>query len=526
MKKRFLVLSIVACIALVFSLSGNALALQVQDGKQIVVIGGRQPAPDIDPSHKTDYSRRMLQQALYDGLYKYVGSPVKLVPWLAERHEVSSDARVWTVHMVRNARFHNGDKVTAEAVKWSIIRPLKLSQGPSWMLSDVLDINDIEIVDDYTLCFKLKYSYAPFLSVLPWFYIMNPKEVIAHEKDGDYGQAWLKDHEAGSGPYRMARWQHGVMYEMTAVPDYWKGWPNPNHPHAIVYKLIRETSSMKIGLQKGQLDLAGGLSPDDLDVLEGYKGVRVTNDPGITPLTIKMNTQKGYTKDINIRKAICHAVDYDSVLKVFNNKAILMDSPFPIGLKGHVATDAYRYDLDKAREYLKKSGYPNGGFELEYVYVQGLDSEKKVGLLLIDNLAKLNIKVKMVPLTWPNMTARGSKVESSPDMMAIFATPKFNDSDAVAYQYHKNSWGRYYGTSFYTNEKVWELIDQARSISDWDQRQPIYKRIQDMVMEDAPEIFLVQMNRQFAMRDHLKGFQFCPLRLTNESDLYPLYIGK
>src|SRR2546422_7238668 len=59
-------------------------------------------------------------------------------PWLAEKWETSADGRTWTFHLAKNARFHNGDPVTAEAVRWSFARTLKLNQGPSWMLSDFL----------------------------------------------------------------------------------------------------------------------------------------------------------------------------------------------------------------------------------------------------------------------------------------------------------------------------------------------------------------------------------------------------
>ena len=526
MKSKLWIFVLTVCLGVTLSLGGTSQALEIVDGKKIMVFGGRQPAPNIDPSLKTDWSRRMLQQSFYDGLYKYEGNPAKLVPWLAEKHEVNADATVWTFHLVKNAKFHNGDPVTAAGVKFSFERTLKLKKGISWMLSDLMTPSDMKIIDDHTIQFTLNKSYAPFMSVLPWWYIMNPKTVMAHEKNGDYGQDWLKDNEAGSGPFKKGRWEHGVLYEMVAVSDYWRGWPNENHPDSIIFKLIRETNSLKIGLQKGQLDMVAGLSPDDLDLIAKMPGIVVTNDPGITTFGLKMNTKKGYTKDINIRKAINYAFDYDAMIAVFNGKAILENSPFPIGLKGHVPTDAYRQDLAKAKEYMKKAGYPDGGIELEYVYVQGLDSEKNIGLILIDSLSKIGIKVKMVPLTWPNMTARGSKVETSPELIAIFTTPKFDDPDAVAYQYHKNSWGKYYGSSFYENHEVWKLVEKARSISDWDERMKYYKQIQPMIMADAPELFGMQMNRQWAFRSYVKGFQFCPLRFTNEVDVYPLYIEK
>lgn len=525
MKNRLLIF-LAALLCTVLALGSTANALEIKNGKMIMVIGGRQPAPDIDPSHKTDMSRRMLQQALYDGLFKYVGNPARVDPWLAESYKASPDAKIWTIKLVKNARFHNGDPVTAKAVKWSFDRTLKLNKGPAWMLSSVLDPSNITVLDNYTVQFKLSSSYAPFISVLPWFYIMNPKVVMAHEKNGDYGQDWLKDNEAGSGPFRKGRWQHGVMYEMVAVKDYWKGWSAHKHPDSVIYKLIRETSSLKIGLQKGQLDIAVDLSADDYELLNKYRGVKVYRNSNITTLGLKMNTQKGYTSDINIRKAISYAVDYDAMLQSVNGMAIKEDSPFPIGLKGHVKTNAYRLDLDKAKYYMKKAGYPNGGFELEYVYVQGLESEKHAGLLLMDNLAKIGIKVKMVPLTWPNMTARGSKMETSPDLMAIFVTPKFGDPDAAAFQYHKESWGRYYGTSFYNNKEVWKMTEKARSISDWNKRAPLYAKIQHQIMDDAPEIFLMQLKRQTAMRSYVRGWDFCPIRFPHEIDLYPIYIKK
>jgi peptide/nickel transport system substrate-binding protein len=238
-----------------------------------------------------------------------------------------------------------------------------------------------------------------------------------------------------------------------------------------------------------------------------------------------MNTQNGPTKDPNLRKALAYAFDYDAFIKIYNGNAKLQTSPFPHATRGHVDVPGFpRRDLGKAKEFLAKSAYAQGGLELEYVYVQGLEEERKMGLVLIDNLQQLGIKVKMVPLIWPNMMARGSKVDTSPDLMAVFTTPVSTDPDAVAYQYHKNSWGKYYGSHFYQNEDVWKLIERARSITRWEERAPLYAEIQKKIAADAPEIFGMLANRRWAMRDHVKGFVFSPVRFTGEVDLYPLSI--
>jgi len=251
----------------------------------------------------------------------------------------------------------------------------------------------------------------------------------------------------------------------------------------------------------------------------------VPNFPGMTTFGLKMNTQKAPTSDANLRKAIVHAFDYDSLIKIYNGNAVLQTSPFPNATRGHIAVPGFpRQDPAKAKEFLARSAYPNGGLELEYVYVQGLEEERKIGLVLIDNLGKLNMKVTMVPLTWPNMVARGAKVESSPDLMAVFTTPLSTDPDAAAYQYPRNSYGKYYASSFYQNADVWGLIERARTLAKWEDRAPLYADIQKRIAADAPELFGMLANRRWGMRDHVKGFVFSPVRFTGEVDVYPLTI--
>jgi len=503
----------------------SASAFERVGDRKILVFAGRQEVPTIDPSIKYDWSIRMMQQALYDGLVKYVGNPPEVQPWLAERWEASPDAKTWTFHLVKNARFHNGDPVTAEAVRWSFARTLKLNQGPAWMLSDFLKEDGIKVVNEHTIQFTLTQPYAAFLSFVPWWYVMNPKQVMANEQGGDLGQKWLTDNEAGSGPFKIKRWQQGVLYEIEAVDNYWKGWPSPDHVGGVILKLVRESAAQRAALLRGEADIVEGLTADDYDVVAKTPGIAVPNYPGLTTFGLKMNTQKAPTSDVNLRKAIAYAFDYDALLKIYNGNAVLQTSPLPQAMRGHIAVPGFpKQDLAKAKDFLAKSAYPTGNVELEYVYVQGLEEERKMGLVLIDNLGKLNVKVKMVPLTWPNMVARAAKVETSPDLLAVFATPVSSDPDAVAYWYHKNSWGKYYGSSFYTNPDVWGLIERARMLGKWDERAPIYADIQKRIVADMPEVFGMLANRRWGMRDYVKGFVFSPVRLTGEVDLYPLAI--
>lgn len=507
--------------------AGPAKAFERVEGRKVVVFGGRQAIPVLDPHVRYDWSTRMMQQAVYDALVKYEGNPAEIKPWLAERWETSEDGKTWTFHLVGNAKFHNGDSVDAEAIRYSFERGLKLNKGVAWMLKDFLTPENIEVVDARTIRFKLNSPYSAFLSFLPWWYVVNPKEVKANEADGDYGQKWLTDHAAGSGPFKLKRWEPNVLYEVEAVADYWKGWPQgeANRPGGVIYRIIREPAAQKASLQRGEADIVEGLTPDDYVQMARQRGVTIQDYPGMTTFSIKFNTQQGPTADKNLRKAIAYALDYDGLVQIYNGAAKLQTSPFPDAIRGHISVPSVpRKDLAKAKEFLARSQHPEGGVTLEYYHVAGLEEARRIGLLLLDNLAPLNIKVDLRPEQWPNMVAKGSKVETSPAMSSVYVTPISTDPDAVAYQYHPNSHGQYFAMSFYNNPDVTAKIDTARRTSDWNERAKLYAEIQTQIVEDQPEVFGMLQNRRWAHRDYLKGFVFSPVRFTGEVDLYPLWI--
>lgn len=511
--------------AVLATMSPAVNAFERRGDQKILVVASRQKVPIMDPSIKYDASIRTLQQAMYDALLKYRGNPPKAEPWLAKSWTMSEDGTIYTFKLVDNAKFHNGDPLTAEAVRWSFERTLKLGKGPAWMLNAFLKAENIKVIDNTTIEFTLDRPYGPFLSFLPWWYIMNPKQVMANEVDGDMGQKWLIENEAGSGPFKLKRVEQGNLYELERVQDYWKGHKGPLG--GVIYKIIRESSAQRAALMKGEADIVTGLTPDEFEQVSKAKGVVTSTEPALTAFGLKFNTKAEYTSDVNVRKAIAHAYDYDAFVKIFNGRAVLQTSPFTDNIKGKVTVEGMpRKDLAKAKEYLAKSKWPNGDFEIEYVYVQGFEAERQMGLVLIDSLQDLNIKVSMVPLTWANMVARGSKVETSPQLMAIFATPVSTDPDAVAIQYHPSSHGRYYGTHYYDNPEVTKLIEKARFLTEWKDREPLYAEIQKKLVEDQPEIFGMMRQRMIVYRDWVKGFEYSPVRMTSELDLYPVYIGK
>ena len=334
---RTIMLGFGVLAAALCTLSFDASAFERRGKEKILVVATRQKVPIMDPSIKYDASIRTMQQAMYDGLLKYVGTPPQFVPWLAESWDVSEDGRTYTFHLVKNAKFHNGDPVTAEAVRWSFARTLALGKGPAWMLNAFLKAENIKVVDDHTVAMTLDRTYSPFLSFVPWWYIMNPATVMANEVEGDSGQKWLIDHEAGSGPFRLRRVEPGNLYELERVHDYWRGFKGDLG--GVIYKIIRESSAQRAALIKGEADIVTDLTPDEFEAVSKMKGMVTSTAPALTAFGLKFNTKAEYTSDKNVRKAIAWAYDYDAFVKIFNGRAKLQTSPFSDDIKGKITVE-------------------------------------------------------------------------------------------------------------------------------------------------------------------------------------------
>lgn len=522
-----LIRSVALAAALATSAISGAQAFERTDEGTVIVFGGRQAIPVLDPHVRYDWSTRMVQQAVYDALFKYEGDPAEVKPWLAESWDVSEDGLTWTFHLVEGARFHNGDPVDAEAVRYSFERGLVLNKGVAWMFKDVLAPENITVIDPQTVQFTLSSPFAPFQSFLPWWYIVNPNQVQEHEVDGDWGQAWLVDHEAGSGPFELGRWEPNVLYEMVARKDYWRGWESGDKaPAGVIYRIIAEPAAQKAALLRGDADIVEGLTSDDYTQIASNPNVVIEDHAGMTTFGIKFNTQRGPTADVNLRKAIAYAMDYDALIQIYNGAAVLETSPIPQAMLGHIdVPDIPRRDMDKAREYLAKTEWADGGLKLQYIHMTGLEEARRIGLVLLDNLKELGIEVEIVADTWPNMVARGASVDTAPDMISVYTTPISNDPDAVAFQYHPSSWGQYFAMHYYDNPEVAAKIEQARTTMDWDARAPLYAEIQTQIVADQPEVFGMLQNRRWARQGYLEGFTFSPVRFTGEVDLYKLWVN-
>jgi peptide/nickel transport system substrate-binding protein len=468
----------------------------------------------FDPAFTNDWQSSVLVRGVYDPLFRARGEPIQNEPWLAESFDVNSDATVWTIHLRPNIKFHDGSPVNAEAVKYTFDRYMALQAGYYFLWSGITTADTVKVVDDVTVEFTLTKPFTPFISTLAAIYVVNPVEVKAHEVDGDWGKAWLVDHEAGSGPYAITRWEPGSIYELSRLPEHWAGFTYKEDGISVFrYLVYRETGTARLALETGEIDWMPGLTEEDYTLLKDKEGFTTLFRPGLTVDYIFMNTASdGPMGDVNVRKALRHAYDYaasDEVLFDINGVNYLLPPGIPAAVE---YPDLRKTDLDLARQYLAQSEYPDGGFSIDYIYVTGYSPEEDAGLVLLEAASKLNITVNMIPKTWPEMVEMCSTVESVPDTINIFIGTIYADPyPFLGESFSKNSPLGYSTCHNYLSQTVTDKLDQAGSASDLDLAASLYKEVQDELYESVFGIMIGAADFAEAHSNHWQVDAFTPL---------------
>ena len=359
-------------------------AVRAQPEANVLVYGSGQDISNLDPHTGHDYSITWGQRAVYDSLLRYEGKPAELKPLLATEVIGSPDATTWTIKLGRQRhlpRWFDRRRRSGE-----VQLPAHAAQEPRRGL-DVRrrhgpGLDQSRRSDDASRSTLLK-PFAPYDAVLPWLFVANPTLVQEHDVDGDEGEAWLKENEAGGGPFTIKRWEIGNIYEFDALPGLLVQ-PGERHHAARQLRLaiIRESSTKRIAMETGELQYGDRFSPEDDEALAATPASWRTTTPSLTPFAIKLNNQVGPTSDINVRKALSHAFDYDAAIEAVSGRGAVMagtagDRPDAVA-QGGSAGPAPRHGGGRRRLW-RRAQFADG-FEMEYVYVTGLTPGRELSV--------------------------------------------------------------------------------------------------------------------------------------------------
>ena len=348
------------------SLLMPASSLLAQDdmSEAVVVYGATHEMESIDPAVGYTLWSRYVTDNVYDSLFRFEGIPPQVVNHLAKSYEVSDDGLEWIFHLEEGVSFHDGTMLTASDVKYTFERMLAMGDSPSFLWADTVDPDQIEVIDDHTVKVALKKQFGPFLFTLPWLYIVNEDLVRANEVDGDWGRAWMRDNDAGSGPFFIEEFDPAVRIVHQWFEDYFKGWPE-DHLTGWVWQIHREPATLRQLLENGQVHMTDRLSQIDYELVAALPHIDVIEQVTLSPGMVKMNNQKEPTSNVDFRKAMSYAFDYGAAIDgVLNGNGTRLTSPVPQGFPGQIDISPYETNLDLAREHLEKSGLRSGRYRI------------------------------------------------------------------------------------------------------------------------------------------------------------------
>jgi peptide/nickel transport system substrate-binding protein len=537
MRKLFRTMAAVAlCAVLIAGCSGGKQTNQTGSGTapaqsaakpvdQNLVIAVDFEYTSNDPAVVYDNSTRVIV-ALYENLVTLKKDTTEIIPQLAEKWTISPDGKVYTFNLRKGVKFHDGSDLTSEAVKLSLERIVKVNKGPAWMFVDLWD--KIETPDPLTVVVTLKKPDATFLAKLAG--ASGPQIISAKalkENAADNAQKFLQDNEAGSGPYMMEKWDKGQQVVLKKFDSYYGGWQG-QHLDKIVFKYVKEQSTQKQLLEKGDIDIASALPLDQMKIIKATPpaGVKVSDGSTQNIRFLVMNTQNGPLKDKRVRQAIAYAMDYDGLLKnVWGGLEDPLIGPLPNSDPNHYTGNwPYKYDMAKAKALLKEAGYEKGGFTLKLGLFENSDVFKAIGEVIQGSLKDLGIDVKIETNSNATMYDLEGKLETSYDLVPLGNYPDFADSSSMlGNQMASWAWGAAgYNWSFYKNEKVDQLLQDSALITDQAKRVQMFKQIEEIFVDEIPYVPVSTRRNLYAMRDTVQGLYGRPM-MGNSFPLYEMY---
>lgn len=511
--------SLLSAFALIASLFvANTAPASAAINKASLVVAMSADLDYLDPAATMDNAQWKITYPCYQRLVEYNGSNTDVVPGLASSWKISDNNLVYTFTLNTGNKFSDGTNVTANAVKYTFDRLLKIAKGPADNFGDLKEIN---VVNPTTVSFVLKRTSPQFLYTLAGNYggIVNPK-VANKAIKGDMGQGYLANHTAGSGPFVLNEWVKGQYIKLRQNPHYSGKKPKFT---SIIFKIVGDASSQRLQLAKGEVDIAEGIPTEQLANLASTKGVIVVNQPSLTVDYLYINNTKGNPALANksVRQAINYALDYKGIIAATQaGFATQMRGPIPVGMWGH-DPNAFQYNTDyaKAKSLLASANVSN--LSLDLLYSARKPWWASEALLIQDNLAKAGIKVNLKLTDYA--TARQMIDKGAFDLCLGVWSPDYADpSMFMNFWFDSGSFGLAGNRSFYSNPAVDKLIRDAASITDQKKRTDLYTAAQKIVIDEAAYGYLYQKNYLLPMRSNVKGFVFNPMleQIYNVQDMY------
>lgn len=496
-------------------LPGSRSASSPADPSTLVIGQNTSILITLDPAVVFEVEGVVIVDQLYDKLVDLdmVDGKIKVVPEVAESWTLGPDGKTWTFKIRQGMKFPSGRAVDANAVVYSLRRALRLNRPSIYAFNEIGLTKDnaetaVKVVDPYTVQIVVGQAFAPdlVLAILSFVAtaVLDPGVVEQHLREGELGVDWLKDHSAGSGPYTLIRWERNEVVDLVAYAGYWRGIPPVKR---IVIRDMPEASAQRIALEKGDIDVAWGLSPQMRQEIRTAKtpGLAIVSVPGHGMDYIGMNVKYEPLAKEQVREAIRYAIDYKAIRDgIMRGEAIPLQTFIPVGYLGHNPALPFKQDLTKAKQLLAEGGYPNG-FEVELAFSSPHPTRVDIAQVVQNDLAKIGIKVKLAGAAASSVL---QKYRAQGLQMVIYGWGvDYPDPDALAKPFADGTIKQLAYRNGWMDPKATDLTRKAMLERDPRRRVALYKELTELVAHKGPFVILHQITNNWVIRTYVKGWE-------------------
>lgn len=441
---------------------------------------------------------------IYDPLIKIADSGTELIPELAEKWDVSDDGTEYTFTLRQGVKFYDGTPLKVSDVVWSLERA-RTHEESVWTFS--LDqVTSISAVDDSNVLVTLKDRWAPFLADISMFNSV----IISEEFAKQVGEDKLVDQTMGTGPFHLKEWKKGESMTLVKNPNYWE--PGLPKLDEITLVVIPDSNSRTLQLKGGSIDGIigqGDIALNTVPDLESDPNLVVHRFISTWNNFVVFNTRNAPLNDVKVRQALNYATDKQAIIDVvlFGN-AEISNSFMPRGaLFWNPDQPGYPFNVEQAQQLMAESSVPDG-FTLEFMVLAGNQQQLQIATALKDMWSKIGVDLDILQLEQGvlNDNYRNNNFQAR---LTGWTNDIIDPDQLISYAILPEQTENY--RTGWVNQEAVDLANQARLLLDPEERRPLYHRIQEIHMEDAPWVYLYVMPYVDVLHKKVKDYFHHPM---------------
>lgn len=432
---------------------------------------------------------------IFNGLTSHDGDN-QVAPGLAKNWEYDEETFTYTFHLEEGVKWHDGEPFTAEDVKFTIEAIMDPDNG-SENAPNYEDVEEITVVDDHTITFKLTAPNIAFLDYMTMSIL--PKHLLEGE---DMQTSDFFRNPVGTGPYKMTAWDEGQAITLSKNEEYFKGEPNID---TIIFKLVPDDNAKALQLKSGELDLAL-LTPKDAVAFADNSDYTCYDMKTADYRGILFNFQNEYwQKNKDLIPAICYGLDREAIIDaVLLGQGIVAYGPLQRNIYNNENVEHYDYNPEKAKTLLEEAGCKMG--EDGFYYRDG----EKLGFV-ISVTAGDQVRIDMANIAAQQLKEIGidvtveipAETDWGGQMAFLIGWGSPFDADDHTYKVFGTDKGANY--SGYSNELVDQYLTEARESSDPEVRREAYAKFQEELAKDPAYAFICYVDVNYVADSTIHG---------------------